>query len=161
MSRRSRPLVDLHRSPLATGITQLHWQPGFEWGSFYDHFMYLKDFPNIVFVLPTYMSLDAKSLYSNQSRPAHDSEKASLENNHHHEQNHHCEHGQTNTSRRNIRLRRLLLPTILALVVLGGLILTWRSFNWYGLSSQGLGVANFKLVGRGIHLPESTCQYLS
>ena len=93
------------------------------------------------------MSLDAKSLYSSHSRPAHDSEKASPENNNHH----HCEHCQTNTSCRNNRLRRLLLPAILTLVVLCGLILAWRFVNWYGLSSRGLGVDN--LVGRGITLP--------
>jgi len=118
------------------------------------------------------MSLDAKSLYSNQSRPVHDSEKgfeASLENTNHHDQKHHCEHGQTNTTTicRNIRLKRLLLPTLLALVVLCGLILAWRSVNWYGMSGWGFRVDN--LVGRdtttigGITFPISlpACQYLS
>jgi hypothetical protein len=52
-------------------------------------------------------------------------EASSLENNHY--EHYHCEHGQTSSSGRhschNIRLRQLLSPAMLALLVLGGLLL--------------------------------------
>jgi hypothetical protein len=61
-------------------------------------------------------------------------EPSSLENNHR-EQHYDCEHGQTSSSGRhschNIRLRQLLLPAMLALLVLGGLLLAWSCVNWY------------------------------
>jgi hypothetical protein len=61
-------------------------------------------------------------------------EASSLENNRY--EHYHCEHGQTSSSGRhschNIRLRQLLSPAMLALLVLGGLLLAWSCVNRYG-----------------------------
>ena len=72
-----------------------------------------------------------------QSIPIHekglDRVDATLEDSYHQ----HCEHGQTSSfsehhNGHNIRLRRVLLPAIFALVALGGM-LAWSFVNWHRL----------------------------
>jgi hypothetical protein len=89
-------------------------------------------------------NLNLGSLDFKQSIPIHEKGlDALLEDGHHY----HCEHGQTSSfseHHHNCHNIRVLLPTIFALVALGG-ILAWNFVNWHGLPAREV-----DLMGRAL-----------